>query len=65
MATSEDRLDALMGECQRTVIDAIIGPFGLSGIIFSDKDGGDVDAIHNVRATHVAECQAPRDSCFG
>lgn len=49
MATSEERLNALMGECQRTVIDAIIGPFGLSGIIFSDKDGGDVDTIHNAR----------------
>jgi len=49
MATSEERLNGLMDECQRTVLDAILGPFGLSGVIFSDKTGGDVDTIHNAR----------------
>lgn len=44
-----ERIDALLEECKRTTIDAIIGPFGLSYAIFSDKDGGYVDTIHNVR----------------
>lgn len=45
----EQRLQQLIDECQKTVLEQIIQPFGLSMAMFNDKDGGDVDTVHNVR----------------
>ena len=45
----EERLQKLFDECRNTVIGQIIGPFGLSMAMFDDKDGGNVDTIHNAR----------------
>ena len=45
----EQRLQQLIDECQKTVLEQIIQPFGLSMAMFDDKDGGDVDTVHNVR----------------
>jgi hypothetical protein len=45
----EQRLHKLFDECQNTVIEQIIQPFGLSAAMFNDKDGGEVDTVHNVR----------------
>lgn len=49
MITRNDRMNMLFAECEQTVLGAIIKPFGLSNLIFQDKDGGYVDTIHNVR----------------
>lgn len=45
----ERRLQQLFDECRDSVINQIIGPFGLSIAMFDDKDGGGVNTIHNVR----------------
>ena len=55
-----ERLDALLAECKRTTIDAIIGPFGLSYALFADKDGGYVDTVHNVREGVWVDDEAKR-----
>ena len=56
MVTRNDRMTMLFAECERTVMDAIVMPFGLSSLIFEDKDGGYIDTIHNVRTgTWVSE----------
>lgn len=44
-----ERLTLLVHECKTSVMDSIIKPFGLAGILFEDKIGGNVDTIHNVR----------------
>ncbi|MBZ9688497.1 hypothetical protein G9F72_019390 [Clostridium estertheticum] len=44
-----ERLNLLVNDCKKSVMDSIIRPFGLAGIIFADKVGGNVDTIHNVR----------------
>lgn len=41
------RLEQLFEECQQQVIGNIIGPFGLSTAMFTDKDGGNVTTLHN------------------
>jgi hypothetical protein len=46
-----ERLILLVDECKSTVIDSIIKPFGLAGVLFEDHVGGNVDTIHNVRNT--------------
>ena len=56
----KERLDALLAECKRTTIDAIIGPFGLSYALFADKDGGYVDTVHNVREGVWVDDEAKR-----
>ncbi|MHB1364753.1 MAG: hypothetical protein ACYCWE_02935 [Eubacteriales bacterium] len=43
------RLTLLVDSCKVSTMDAIIKPFGLAGVIFKDKVGGNVDTIHNVR----------------
>lgn len=45
----EERLNQLLNECQNTVIEQILQPFGLSMAMFDDKDGGGVNTIHNAR----------------
>lgn len=44
-----ERLSLLVQDCKTSVMDSIIKPFGLAGILFEDKIGGNVDTIHNVR----------------
>jgi hypothetical protein len=44
-----ERLALLVHDCEKSVIDSIIQPFGLAGMIFEDRNGGNVDTIHNAR----------------
>lgn len=44
------RLDDLLGECKTKVVEGIVVPFGLGGVLSHyDKEGGNVNTIHNVR----------------
>lgn len=44
------KFNLLLAECKYTVIQSIVIPFGLGGVVANlDKDGGNVDTIHNVR----------------
>lgn len=43
----DERLQTLFADCQRQVIDQIIGPFGLSTAMFADKNGGNVTTLHH------------------
>lgn len=43
----DERLQQLMESCQQEVLRQIIGPFGLTPIMFDDKDGGSVTTQHN------------------
>lgn len=45
------KLKILVDDCKASVLDSIIKPFGIAGILFEDKLGGNVDTIHNVRNT--------------
>lgn len=51
----EERVALLMEECRTSVLDCIIRPFGLAGVIFKDQLGGNVDTIHNVRNKEASE----------
>ena len=44
-----ERMGLLVDGCKKSVLDSIIKPFGIAGMIFEDKVGGNVDTIHNVR----------------
>ena len=44
-----ERLNLLIEDCKTSVLDSIIKPFGIAGIIFEDKIGGNVDTVHNAR----------------
>ena len=46
---NDAQLNALFEDCKTTVIDSIIGPFGLSNEMFHDKNGGNVTTIHNAK----------------
>lgn len=39
----------LVAELERTVIQSLTTTFGVDFLLFQDKDGGDVDTIHNAR----------------
>lgn len=52
---NEGRIDLLLEECKKGILDCIIQPFGLVGIIFKDQIGGNVDTIHNVRNKAASE----------
>ncbi len=45
----KERFDELLNDCQKTIFESIIGPFGLAKILFEDKIGGNVNTVHNVR----------------
>lgn len=38
-----------MAELDKTITNSLFSTFGLGFLLFADKDGGDVDTIHNVR----------------
>lgn len=42
-----ERLMILVDDCKSSVIDSIIKPFGLAGVLFEDRIGGNVTTIHN------------------
>jgi hypothetical protein len=47
---NQERFDKLIIDCKKEVINSIVNPFGLGKIIAAyDKDGGNVNTIHNVR----------------
>ena len=46
----DQKFNLLLKECKSTVIQSIVTPFGLGGMVSKfDKNGGNVDTIHNVR----------------
>lgn len=56
----EQRLQELMNSCQQQVLQQLIGPFGLTPIMFEDKTGGNVTTLHNFEkgVTATSEDQA-------
>lgn len=46
----QDKINNMFLDCQNTVLENIIRPFGLGRILFENKDGGNVDTIHNARS---------------
>jgi hypothetical protein len=49
-AYDRERFDDLLKECKLKVIEGVVVPFGLGGIVAHyDKNGGNVDTIHNAR----------------
>ncbi len=49
-AFDQERLEELLGKAQKDVLYSIAGPFGLGKILSAyDKEGGNVDTIHNAR----------------
>lgn len=48
---NEKRVEQLLEETQNGIISSIVGPFGLGKLMSAyDKEGGNVDTIHNVRS---------------
>ena len=45
----EKRMQDLLDSCQSQVLQQIIGPFGLTGAMFDDKDGGNVTTTKNFK----------------
>jgi hypothetical protein len=43
----EKRMQDLLDSCQSQVLQQVIGPFGLTGAMFDDKDGGNVTTTKN------------------
>lgn len=41
-------------ELEKTVVNSLVTSFGLDFLLLKDKEGGDVDTIHNVRQGHFA-----------
>ena len=50
----EQRIDALLDSCRDSVLQQIIGPFGLTPAMFDDKAGGNVTTTHNFKDGVVA-----------
>lgn len=49
-AYDRQRFDDLLKECKTKVVESLVVPFGLGGVVAHyDKNGGNVDTIHNVR----------------
>ena len=46
-ALRQQRVDELVGRCRQEVLQQIIGPFGLTTLMFEDKDGGNMTTQHN------------------
>ncbi|MFC5359569.1 hypothetical protein [Azospirillum himalayense] len=44
-----EKIGALVDACQQECLQAIIRPLGLARALFNDKDGGNVDTVHNAR----------------
>jgi hypothetical protein len=50
----QQRIDELLNSCKDEVLKQIIGPFGLTTVMFNDKDGGNVTTLHNFEKGVVA-----------
>ena len=52
-----ERFNQLLTSCRDEVLSAVVGPFGLGGMVSrGDKVGGNVDTVHNVRmGTYATE----------
>ena len=49
-AYDKERLDDLLKECKNKVVEGVVIPFGLGGVVAHyDKNGGNVNTVHNVR----------------
>lgn len=48
---NKQRMDLLVKDCKSTILDNIIKPFGIAKYVVAkyDKEGGNVDTVHNVR----------------
>lgn len=47
---NDERFRLLLTSCRNEVLSAVVGPFGLGGIVSSgDKNGGNVTTIHNAK----------------
>lgn len=47
---NNQRFQSLLDSCRDNILSAVVGPFGLGGIVSrSDKNGGNVTTIHNAR----------------
>jgi hypothetical protein len=57
-----EKFDHLIKACRNDILSAIIGPFGLGGLVANfDKDGGNVDTIRNVKqGTYVTATEKAR-----
>ena len=45
----QQKFDTLISSCNDTVLNSIIGPFGLSNALFNDKEGGNVTTVNNAK----------------
>lgn len=45
----DNQVSALFNDCKDTVLNSILGPFGLTKDLIQDNDGGNVTTIHNAR----------------
>jgi hypothetical protein len=45
----KERIEKLIQDCEKSIIDSIIRPFGLNSAIFHDIDGGNLPTIHNAK----------------
>lgn len=58
----EQQVKMLLGNCRQSVLSSIAGPFGLGGVVSKlDKDGGNVDTVHNARSGVYATEAAQED----
>lgn len=44
---NQEKFDGIIYECKNVVLESIIKPFGISKIIFEDKEGGNITTINN------------------
>ena len=45
----EPVMESLMSEYKRVIFESLLTSFGLDSFLVTDRHGGDVDTIHNVR----------------
>jgi len=50
----QEKLSALIYACEKECLQAIVRPFGIGRVLFDDKEGGNVDTIHNARSSVYA-----------
>lgn len=45
----DEKIDALIDSCMNECLQVVVRPLGVGKVLFEDKEGGNVDTIHNVR----------------
>lgn len=44
----DKQMDLLLGNCKKSVLSSVVGPFGLGAVVAKmDKDGGNITTVHN------------------